>query len=190
MYSQDDNIFDHIQINERTDYRESGECTNAMVAACSVIHKIYSHRLGARMLESKFHHQGDVPKMFGKLHDNPIKSICLSENFKYLFTSDTTGCIKKYDFSKKTLIKNFGQVHNARIVSIVCSKEYLLSVCDKGIVNQFEVNSMDLEQKPFCYGYLHDSRISAMVCTPKSDKYFFTSDRAGTLKQFDIQSNS
>jgi WD40 repeat protein len=161
-----------------------------MVAACSVIHKIYSHRLGARMLESKFHHQGDVPKMFGKLHDNPIKSICLSENFKYLFTSDTTGCIKKYDFSKKTLIKNFGQVHNARIVSIVCSNEYLLSVCEKGIVNQFEVNSMDLEQKPYCYGYLHDSRISAMVCTPKSDKYFFTSDRAGILKQFDIQSNS
>jgi WD40 repeat protein len=190
MYSQDDNIFDHILINERTDYRESSEATNDMVGASSVIYKIYSHRLGARMLESKFHHQGDVPKIFGKLHDNPIKSICLSENFRYLFTSDITGCIKQFDFSKKILIKDFGQVHNARIVSIVCSKEYLLSVCEEGIVYQFEVNSMDLEQRLYRYGNLHDSRISALVCTPKSDKYFFTSDRAGALKQFDIQSNS
>lgn len=153
-FSEEENVFDHIHIQERTDYRDSGETFDG--AQHSLIHQIYRNRLGNRWLESKFNHQGVAPKIFGKLQDSPIKSICLSENFKYLFTSDRAGSIKQYDFCRKTLIKNFGKVHGGRVVAMACSREYLLSVCEKGIVNQIDVEGMDLGGEPYCYGVLGD----------------------------------
>jgi WD40 repeat protein len=47
-------------------------------------------------------------------------------------------------------------VHGRRVVAIACSKEYLLSVCEKGIVYQFSVEGMDLGGEPYCYGVLGD----------------------------------
>lgn len=61
----------------------------------------------------------DAAECMGKVHKRSINSICVSKNGKYQFTSDNIGNLKQWCLPSIELKKNYGQVHDSEIFSIV-----------------------------------------------------------------------
>jgi len=55
---------------------------------------------------------------FGNIHDDNIKSMQVTEDGKYLFTSSCDGTVKKFEIRRKTLTYDFGKIDDASILSI------------------------------------------------------------------------
>ena len=80
---------------------------------------------------------------FGRVHHGYIKSICISNDNEYLFTSDVLGTCKQWSIKKVNLVRDMGRIHESAIRCIICSEDskYLFTSDIDGVVKQFLVTS-------------------------------------------------
>lgn len=119
-------------------------------------------------------------KNYGNVHKGEITALATSSD--YLFTADRNGHIKQFSLPFQTLIHDYGKCHSGEIWSMALSKRHLFSSDQQGKLLQF---SLDLKTITKDYGKIHTGEIWSIALT-KNDRWLFTSDFDGNLKQFDV----
>lgn len=154
----DEDFYKNIQLNDKSlNNLESGvnfKDTNL------ALQKFYQKRLTTKIIQhSKFLHQGISPKSFGKAHDVSIKAITLTEDSKYVITSDINGTVKIFLLKKRKLVKSLGRVHECAILAIACSNEIIITSGVDGTIKQFNMKDIG-NIECYNYGKVHDDKIT------------------------------
>lgn len=133
-----------------------------------------------------------IVKDYGPIHSlREIRSITVTNNQKYLFTSDFNGNLKQWDIQNQELVKGYVCVQyinnfkNTRINSLTTTSnnKYLFASNNKGSVIQLDIEQQKVIKK---YEQIHSSEIESIAAT-NDNRYLFTSDVDGYLKQYDIE---
>jgi WD40 repeat protein len=145
--------------------------------------KCFSSRLQEQMEFSRKCHGGVSPTLFTAPFDQPVKAIALTQDYKILYLALLDGTIQKFDTKDKTLLKDFGKLHESQVDFICCSKSYFLSCSQSFTIKQHSIAD-DSELKSY---QIHESRITGFATGKNSDKYLFSADSSGKLNAINLE---
>jgi hypothetical protein len=146
--------------------------------------RCFNDRLALPIKTAKSMHAGVNPTIFCDLK-TPIKAFAITSCLKFLYVTDVTGGLKKFETATEKLAKDFGQVCDGEITFACCSKSYLF-VAWGNSTKQFSIAD-DSEVKT--HSEMHDGPIKAMCCSRNSDKFCFTGFGDGSLKILEIETS-
>lgn len=102
-----------------------------------------------------------------------------------LFTTNENGCLKELSIKDQTLHKDWGQIHEDRIMAMKITPDgtYLITADEKGNLKQWSIQTKRLV---WDYGQVHNGWIGSLVVVPNG-LYLFTAGEHGILKQWSIK---
>lgn len=171
----------HMKSKPARDYYE--EDTKTLQKLKQVV-RCFNDRLALPIKTAKSMHAGVNPTIFCDLK-TPIKAFALTSCSKYLYVTDVTGGLKKFETATEKLAKDFGHVCDGEISFACCSKSYLF-VAWGNSMKQFSIAD-DSEVKT--HSEMNEGPIKAMCCSRNSDKFCFTGFGDGSLKILEIESS-
>jgi WD40 repeat protein len=125
-----------------------------------------------------------IDKNYTKVIHNSTITAC-ADNETYVFTADKTGELKQWNKDDFSLMTDHTSQIDVKINRMVCTKnnQFLLITNFDGDVYCMDITS---QQIVHTYEKLHNSRITAMACSPDG-QHLFTASEYGKLRQWVIK---
>ena len=126
---------------------------------------------------------------FGKIHDYPIYSIICSQDDERLFTTDCMGNLMEFYIETGTLIKDHQNISKKDCWRLQLSKPHgktMFCVELSGAVRQWSTDDVIMTND---FGNVHAEGCLTIALGPKGN-FFFTGGRSGSVKKWDLKSNS
>ncbi len=127
--------------------------------------------------------QKKVTKDHDDIMAGNIWSMAQTSDKKYLFVSDSSGCLKQIDVKQQKVVRDYGKIHG-QIMSIAISSDdkYLFTsgVENNGHVKQFLVSDGQMIND---YGATFENDGIRSITTTPDNKYLFAGSNTGYLKQ-------
>lgn len=104
-------------------------------------------------------------KDFGSVHQTGIKSIAVTSDSQYLFTSDSEGNLKQWsakDYNRLVKVNDYGTSHEFGIgcITETTDSQFLFTSDSGGVLKQWDVQKQNLVKD---FGKIHDLKINCII---------------------------
>jgi WD40 repeat protein len=117
-----------------------------------------------------------------------IYSMVQTSDKRYLFLSDDKGYLKKIDFKKQKVVKNYGKIHGEiKAIAITSDDKYLWTSGSEmnGKVKQFSVNDGQMIKD---HGLIFENDGVRSITSTPDHRWMFAGSREGCMKQISLES--